>query len=440
MDNTPNLDMNNEWRCISKQDGYTICQSGSHIHGNFVQVFIPHLPACDKYGKRKLITYLHGFALCLPKFYDDHLEALAKKGYYVVFPDFQISDYPDELDQTKLIPSTNKRHLYFWYQMVIDTITYRNTQSTDKFVKQRKKAEEFYRIRETPDEPSRLTCLIVALALVFIILAVRLIYLLRPKYSKNLVKLISTVGLSLLYEPSTWIERAIRLTSQSWQKLCQDNSDLSGIDFDFYVFGHSLGGLLALSWTAYVTETKFFPKQIITADPAPSTEMSIPKIAIFILKLFRAPFTLKPITIRDTGPKLDIPVGILHGAADNMVKPKSWIQRSLWNQKSNFDCIASRKKKIYFSLSNKQVHPALIAFHNQAVTDTTYFDNALFKDFGGVKDEPNAYNYQYIWPGLDLVVENQVEANHLLHHFPLKTIKVTDALPQSLRLGWVTLL
>jgi len=441
MNHASNPDTNFKWQYTSKKEGYTIYQTGSHIRGDFIQVFVPDSPCCDEQGKRKLITYLHGFGLCLPKFYEDHLEVLAKRGYYVFFPDFQNSDYPDELDQNKLIPSKNKRHLYFWYQMAIDTITQKKTPSTEKFVKQKRKAEEFYRIREAPDEPSPLKCLIIALALVVIILIVRLIYLFSPKYSKNLVKLISTVGLSLLYSPSVWMERAIRLTSHSWRKLCQDDPEFDGVDFDFYVFGHSLGGLLALSWPAYVTATKFFPKQIITADPAPSSEMGIPQIAVFILKLFRSPFTSKPIAIRDTGLKLDVPVGILHGADDNIVNPQSWIGRSLWNQKTNFDYIVSSKKKIYFSLSQKQNNPPLIAFHNQAVTDTTYFDDALFKDFGGVKNEPNPYNYQYIWPGLHLVVENQVEANDLLNQFPLLTIKVTDTLPpQSSRLTWIILL
>ena len=428
MDNNIDLGSKLEWKFISKQDGYTIYQSGSHILGNFIQVYLPDVPKFNEQGQRKLITYLHGFALCLPKFYEAHLVELAKQGYYVFFPDFQKSDYPDDLDQNTLIPSQDKPHLYFWYQMAIDTIAKSTSPNNEKLPKQIKKAQEFYRIRDTPNEPSPLKCLILAVTLIVIILTVRLIYLFSPKYSKNLVKLISTVGLSLLYSPSVWMESAINLTSDSWRKLCQDKPELNEADFDFYVFGHSLGGLLALSWSTYVTETKFHPKQILTADPAPSTEMGIPKIAIFILKLFRSPFTLEPITILSTGKSLQVPVGIMHGADDNIVKPEDWIKRSLLKRKSNFDYIASLKKKIYFSFSENQNKPALIAFHNQAVTDTTYFDDDLFKGFGGIRTEPNAYNYQYIWSGLNLVVDDMVEANDLLNQFPLTTIRVTDTL------------
>lgn len=41
------------------------------------------------------MLYLHGFALCMPSFYENHLLALAAEGSIVFFPDFQRSDYPD---------------------------------------------------------------------------------------------------------------------------------------------------------------------------------------------------------------------------------------------------------------------------------------------------------------------------------------------------------
>jgi hypothetical protein len=73
MENATNPDTNFEWQYISKQEGYTIYQSGSHIRGDFIQVFVPDSPYRGEKGKRKLITYLHGFGLCLPKFYEAHL-------------------------------------------------------------------------------------------------------------------------------------------------------------------------------------------------------------------------------------------------------------------------------------------------------------------------------------------------------------------------------
>jgi hypothetical protein len=83
---------NLEWKCQEKSN-YKIYQSGSHSKGNFIQLYVPNNPYRDEKGKTKAVMYLHGFALCMPKFYEQHLEELVQKGYYVFFPGFQKSDY-----------------------------------------------------------------------------------------------------------------------------------------------------------------------------------------------------------------------------------------------------------------------------------------------------------------------------------------------------------
>ncbi|MEH2011976.1 hypothetical protein [Nostoc sp.] len=425
-----------------QKNGYKIYQSGNHIKANFIQVFVPDNPAHDKQGKLKLITYLHGFGLCRPQFYEAHLEVLAKSGYYIFFPDFQKSEYCNYEVGGKIHKANIKKpHFSLWIYRSFKIATNRSLKFKKFQPEDLLSSEEGQISQEVPtiqgnlDEPKRFDYLRTSLAVATIILIMKFIYTwFNHTYGKNLIHLISTVGFSLAHKPSEWIKNAIVLTEQSWQYLCTVNPQLAGQEFDFYVFGHSLGGLLALSWPIYIcgeNQQKFFPQQIITADPAPSTEMGIPRIAINILKLFRSPFAIAPINISDIGSQLNIPIGIMHGASDDIVKPQSWVKTSFWQPKSNFDYIASQQKKIYFSLSNKQHQPPLVAFHNQAVTDTTYYDDALFKDFGGVKNGPNDYNYQYIWPGLSLVVKDQVRVDRLLCHFPLQTVEVTDRLPHK---------
>ncbi len=429
---TPDLDQCMGWQCIQEQ-GYKICQSGSHIKGNFIRVFIPASPYRDQEGKVKVIVYLHGFALCMPRFYETHLKRLVEQGYYVLFPDFQKSDYPDNTEnRNEMASREEKKHLSFWLSLVRDLILKGNSFSIEKFFSEEQKySQQVPSIEGKLAEPNRSQYFRVSIAIVVLITLIKLIYAwFNRTYGKNLIKMISTVGLSLLHKPTEWIENTIALTEQTWQKLVEDNPELDQQEIDVYVFGHSLGGLLALSWPAYINpnQQKFAAKQIITAAPTPSTEMGIPTIAIWILKLFNSPFTAEPINIRESGSKLNIPVGIMHGIDDKIVKPQSWVKPSLWQTKPNFDYIASQQKKIYFSLSKSS---DLIAFHNQAVTNTEYFDNNLLKHFGGVKEEPNVYNTQYIWPGLDLVVRESAKADKLLDKFPLGTKYVKETLPEQ---------
>ena len=73
----------------------TIYQRGAHHQGNFIRVYVPE--AAKQHGEKlRVMLYLHGFALCLPSFYEDHLRELTRNGWIVIFPDFQPSAYREE--------------------------------------------------------------------------------------------------------------------------------------------------------------------------------------------------------------------------------------------------------------------------------------------------------------------------------------------------------
>ncbi|MGD1714184.1 hypothetical protein [Dapis sp. BLCC M172] len=417
------------WKDIRKEGQiiYTIYQVGSHKNGDFVRIYAPQEPY-RKDGKLKLITYLHGFSLCLPQFYEKHLEELAEKGLYVFFPDYQKSDYPDfpkdneTLETQKTTRSTLKYWLFSSGALFMKLILRRevNKQELKKFVKQ-----------------GIWKGLRVVLSTSLFIVVVNIISLFNREYAKNVVSMITTVIDSLISSPKEWLGFAINSTAIGWEKLCEHSKevkklDLSEQEIDFYVFGHSLGGLLALSWPYSLKENpdkkleKFHPKQIITGDPAPNTIMGIPKIATVILGIFRFPFVTEPLKIKNTGTELKIPTGILHGNNDKIVKPSEWVKSPRSQEKGSFFDIASTEKNIYFSTSNKEKD--LIANHNQSVTNTTYYGNGFMKNFGGAKDGPNAYNYQYIYPALLAVIMDDVQANELKdgNGFELADFQVLD--------------
>ena len=441
------LSSSQSWICVHvPEDKYYVYQCGSHADGTFIRVYVPEA-AANSGTKLNAILYLHGFALCMPSFYEVHLVDLVKKGYIVFFPDFQRSCYPNTPPQvpTPLRPSL--AHLRRWWS-VATQLSSQTSLSTDDI---HPMLSEVYERGDVGlggglSEFSASEFQGVARSLVVIIILLNVVSWFRREYGKNLIHLLSTVALSLVHRPTEWLANAITLTEEAWEYLCQQErySHWNQETLDTFAFGHSLGGLIALSLPSALKDSpnnRFFPKQIVTADPAPSTEMGIPKFAIWILKLFGAPFTADPILIQNTGQSLKGPVAILHGGSDKLVPPRQWVVAS-HGQRSNYDAISSREKAIYFSYSNPDAQPPLVAFHNQAVTSTEYYDDALFKHFGGVKNGPNAYNTDYVWPGVDKIFMGTATPEDLLSHlhtpdYQVKTTPPDDSCKLLTRLAWI---
>ncbi len=428
------------WICVKvpPENGYYVYQRGSHADGSFIRVYVPEA-AANPGTKLKAILYLHGFALCMPSFYEDHLIKLVQEGYIVFFPDFQRSCYPNTKPQALAQPRKSLAHLQQWWSVATQSspqMTSQTSLSTDEVCSMLSEVYEQGDVglgrglsQFSPQELQG-----VARALVIIIVLLNVISWFRREYGKNLIHLLSTVGLSLVHRPTEWLKNAIALTEDAWEYLseqeryCHWNQET----LDTFAFGHSLGGLLALSLPSELKDdpnNRFFPKKIVTADPAPSTEMGIPKFAIWILKLFHAKFTADPILIQNTGSSLTQPVVILHGGADKLVPPHQWVDAQS-RKPSNYKAITSGEKAIYFSYSNPEVQPPLIAFHNQAVTCTEYYDDALFKNFGGVKKGPNAYNYEYVWPGVEKIFMGEATPTNLLSQLNPQNFKVATTPPR----------
>ena len=101
-----------------EEKDYTVYQTGSHQDGDYLRVDVPKNPYNEK-GKLKVITYLHGFALCIPEFYEEHLSNLAKCGYYVFYPGYTKSDYPDFPDESTQYESS----LNYWAVIATTCLT-----------------------------------------------------------------------------------------------------------------------------------------------------------------------------------------------------------------------------------------------------------------------------------------------------------------------------
>lgn len=429
------------WQCIvDEQINARIYQRGQHCQGDFIRVYVPRQaenPGCEL----RMILYLHGFALCLPSFYEDHLRELTRQGWIVVFPDFQRSSYREEPLAGGERRGTAAGLFRGWGKSARRLITrdgataIRLEDLPEEIASALRSGSEEAPAGALPElKVGDLRRVLLPWLLISLILGV--IGWFRRTYARNLGQLIGTVLLSLAYSPKQWLASAIAQTQRAWSDLAQLPlyAHWSGRTPLTYGFGHSLGGLLCLSLPygleAAATPGPLQPRVLLTADPATNTEMGIPGFAIWLLKLFGAPFTADPLDIRESGSKLTLPVAILHGLDDTIVPPQLWAAS---DGSGAFAAIASQQKALYFASSNRQRNPSLIAFHNQAVTSTQYYDDALFENFGGVKNGPNAYNSQWIWPALSALFNARATPADLLDHLPERPFAVSTTPPPPRR-------
>jgi hypothetical protein len=424
------------WACVRNgQHACTIWQRGCHRQGNYLRVYVPD-GASHPEQPLRAVVYLHGFALCMPSFYESHLLALAAEGYIVFFPDFQCSDYPSPAPGDPVPVRDDQSQGRLWADTALRLAARPAQASVGPEALHPTLAARYGGGRGqvgAPEPPTVGDLRRVVFPLVLIELILAVIGWFRRTYARNLSHLLETVAISLASSPKLWLTQALALVEAGWDDLADQPGHAHWRQAQpmVYAFGHSLGGLLSLSLPWALRDepaARFRPRVIVVADPAAESEMGIPRFAIWLLKLFGAPFSADPLRIRETGPELRQPVAILHGAADVLVPPAQWVGPTEAGG-TNFSAIASQAKAIYFSCSNPSLDPDLIAFHNQAVTCTRYYDDALFEFFGGVKSGANAYNTTYIWPGALALFGEQVPPQDLLGALPRRPFAITTGEP-----------
>jgi hypothetical protein len=421
----------------------SIFQRGRHRDGTFIRVFVPDA-ARQPGAELRVILYLHGFALCLPSFYEQHMLKLAEQGWIVLYPDYQRSSYREEPLGPAPAAGASAPAALSWGRTTRRLLR----RKREDALAEDDLPQEMARASDEAELASALPALQVKdlrrvlLPWLLIQLVLAVIGWFRRSYARNLGQLIGTVLLSLAYAPKHWLANAAVLAEQAWRDLAREPQyqHWPSQPPAVYGFGHSLGGLLSLSLPALPAligpdaARPWEPQVILACDPATSTEMGIPGFAIALLKLFGSPFTAEPLRIQDTGPCLSQPVVILHGLADTLVPPQQWDPQG---SDGAYAAIRSHEKALFFASSNPQHNPPLLAFHNQAVTSTQYYDDDLFRSFGGVKHGANAYNTAWIWPALTALFQDRVPPAELLNNLPCRPpFDVVDAPPPAPRQRW----
>lgn len=224
----------------------------------------------------------------------------------------------------------------------------------------------------------------------------------QQSFWKNLFELSTAVLNPYPVNAVGWIEAAVESVKNAYEQI---ETLHSGIDT--YVFGHSLGGLQALSWPYYASGNlpdQLLPQQVIAANPIPTSDANIPLLIRCLLNVLGA-FKNK-IDIHKTGEHLTVPVAILHGDKDSIVPTHAW--------KNRFEDIKSPHKKFYLSKTDRHGHPIMHADHMQSTVYTGFFPDWMARlILGGVGVENNL-NWRYIWFALDQIIHEKVRADQLV--------------------------
>lgn len=209
------------------------------------------------------------------------------------------------------------------------------------------------------------------------------------------------IGEGLVASQQQWLDNAVKSVADAYAR----TGFGPGEAVDTYVYGHSLGGLFALSWPYTVKDQGYpenlLPLQVLTADPIPSTSGA--KLHGKLAKL-RDRLT-DDVDISVTGQALTMPVAILHGEADWIVPKSQW--------DTPFAAIKTEHKRMFLSRTDTHGCPGHYANHEQATTDTGFFPPLLallLLDGVGVVDN---LDWRYLWSALDRVIRDGARADQL---------------------------
>ena len=128
---------------------------------------------------------------------------MAKQGYYIFFPDYQKSDYPNFPKDTETYSDNRTLRATFRYWLfdvgvLLITLILRqkiNTKELKKLI-----------------EDGILVALRFILGTLFFVVVINIVFLFNREYGKNLISMITTVIASLRSAPIEWLKQSVETT------------------------------------------------------------------------------------------------------------------------------------------------------------------------------------------------------------------------------------
>ncbi len=200
--------------------------------------------------------------------------------------------------------------------------------------------------------------------------------------------------LTLMFEmdQEIWMARAVDSVNEALTRIgskAQRNKII--------VYGHSLGGLMAFSWSAEPGAVQ--PQGIVLANPCldmlASMPVDIPGME-WLMNLF-----INQIDYRQKADMITCPVFILTGN-DDTIAPD-------WTAVSGFNEIENALTSVLYRFNTDSYgSPTLRGDHMACITDDGWMPSWMMTLFGG-DGEVDAVDYRYYWAALDAALNDEHE-------------------------------
>lgn len=203
-----------------------------------------------------------------------------------------------------------------------------------------------------------------------------------PQFQKSTLSgFLREAGLGQAADQNLWARRAVDTVAQVLTEL----GDKVQQD-EIYLYGHSLGGLIALAWQA---NGGVPVAAVVLSHPQVESQQGIPPFVQGMLKIIEIPW-------RDTAPAITAPVIILNGNEDSIapISQSEAILAQLENAPS---------KVLYVAQRDPYGHPNISPNHGAPLDDIRGLPNHL--KFFNISGELDALDYRFYFAGLDAVMD-----------------------------------
>jgi len=203
-----------------------------------------------------------------------------------------------------------------------------------------------------------------------------------PQFQKtSLLGFLQEAGLFAPADQNVWARRAVESVDQALAEL----GDLVQPD-QIYLYGHSLGGLIALAWQA---QGGVIPAAAMLAHPQVNSQEGIPSFVQTFIRIIEIPW-------RDYAGEIRFPVVILNGDVDTIATVEQ--SREILSRLQS-----APSKELYIARRDCYGYPCLVPNHGAALDQIPPLPPHL--QFFSISAELDALDWRYYFAGLDALLD-----------------------------------